>query len=182
MLDIASDEEKEKKLDIIVRIRKYMNEFGDNQSIVCIVGNNKQQLVQFQVSLHKKSLADLLLILQTIEFELLLSKSTTLIPETIKKAVQIGEGLASLSGINFVGGFEELTQDDDFKFYLQMYSCSSSLLPKPKHILGVKIMQMYYQKYLNNKTGAKPDKFNFDDIKSKLELIKSQQKSTIPSE
>ena len=118
MLDIASDDEKEKKLDIIVRIRKYMNEFGDNPSIVCIVGNNKQQLVQFQVSLHKKSLADLLLILQTIEFELLLSKSTTLIPETIKKAVQIGEGLASLSGINFVGGFEELTQDDDFKFYL----------------------------------------------------------------
>ena len=47
MLDVASDDEKEKKLDIIVRIRKYMNEFGNNPSIVCIVGNNKQQLVQF---------------------------------------------------------------------------------------------------------------------------------------
>ena len=55
-----------------------------------------------------------------------------------------------------------------------MYACSSSLLPKPKHILGIKIMQMYYQKYLNNKTGTKQDKVNFDDIKSKLDLIKMQ--------
>ena len=40
---------------------------------------------------------------------------------------------------------------------------------------------MYYQKYLNNKTAVKPDKINLDDFKSKLDLIKSQQKTTIPA-
>ena len=145
---------------LMIQIRKYIKFFCNEPCIKDIIGITEKQINSFIKSLHNKDIATLKNICEAIKFELEFSRQTEMIPDGIKTTLTYLEKLLSVIKIDVEGCADDLFNDSDFTFYLNMVCCETNLHFNAPQILMFKFIKNYYFTYYKNK--------NISETKSKL--------------
>lgn len=162
------DELKEKRTYIII-IRQYVNTFPEQLKFLYATDKKK-----FEKSLFNLSLDKLKIILENIRVELNLYKNKTLFLDGCKFLLTSYENVACYSGFNIKGLSDDLMNDPDFLYDLQMISCEIDVSKyiNPKTSAFFKVVHKSYEKYEIN-IGIDKLKKNFDiDALNKLKSMK----------
>ena len=159
-IEIKNDISDDIKLknQYMTQIRKYISFFKNEQSIKNIIGITDKQVNVFVKSLYNKDINTLKSICDMMKFELIFTKSQDYVHETIKTSLQYFESLLSYVGLDVVGCSDDMFNDDEFIWYLQMASCEINIQLEPSQIVLLKFMKNYYMQYHKNKTNKIIDK------------------------
>lgn len=160
------DEMKEKRWLIII-IRQYIKTFKKELSDLNI---NEKQLFNYDIMKLK-------VLLENIRIELNLKKNSTLFIETSKNLLVGYEKVMCYSGIDIKGVWDELINNPDFIYDLQMISCEIDISRyiNPKWSAFLKVLQSSYYKYEQNKIiNNFNEKINNDEIIEKLKNIQKK--------
>lgn len=160
------DEMKEKR-SLIIIIRQYIGTFKKELSELNI---NEKLLFNYDIMKLK-------ILLENIRIELNLKKNSTLFIDTAKNILVGYEKVLCYSGIDIKGVSEELLNNPDFIYDLQMISCEIDISRyiNPKTSAFMKVVQSSYYKYeQNNIINKFNEKINNDDVLNKLKNLTKQ--------
>jgi len=160
------DEMKEKR-SLIIIIRQYIGTFKKELSELNI---NEKLLFNYDIMKLK-------ILLENIRIELNLKKNSTLFIDTAKNILVGYEKVLCYSGIDIKGVSEELLNNPDFIYDLQMISCEIDISRyiNPKTSAFMKVVQSSYYKYeQNNIINKFNEKINNDDVLNKLKILTKQ--------
>lgn len=158
-----------------------VNELREKRSLIIII---RQYLKVFKKELQDLNINEKLLfnhninklkvILENIRIELNLKKNSNLFLETSKNILIGYEKVMCHSGIDLNGVWDDLLNNPDFIYDLQMISCEVDISKyiNPKWSAFLKVVQSSYLKYEQNKIiNNLEKKLNNEDVLNKLKNI-----------